>query len=354
MIKRYSTQHKFGQNSFMKTIIIFVLSLLLFQTVSARGKVITFGRKETGWMKIISALGREYLVTNSSISLIEENKITKELSHQFKCNDAVVLDNNIALATDSGIKLFQLSDNSLHDYHPDVINKKIIHVTVDALGHLWFCSEFEACFMIDDNDNIITKVTAPVLYSLASTPDSNVWVGTNIGLYKIPAKGTEIFRFAEEGLEGFDLPDNLVERLFADFKSNVWALMPNHVSFIPGKDFEGEIPSYNNIGTKENMIFDIAPLSQSQRSYMFATAQGLIYTADLKADEYNHTGEIHQTIKETAFLVTDDIIDKPASFKNEKVVLIKTVNKDTYFVTSVGLWKIRTAKLIKNIEKNLH
>ncbi len=84
---------------------------------------------------------------------------------------------------------------------------------------------------------------------------------------------------------------------------------------------------------------------------LFATLQGIIYTSNLKADEYNHTGEIHQTINETAFLVPDALIEKPEQFKNERVVLIKTIEKETYFVTNNGLWKIQTNKLVKNLAR---
>lgn len=315
----------------------------------AREVPVSFSKKHDGWLKILPGSKNSFLVSENDLELIEKNKTTQKLSFSFKCNDAVLFQNNILLATDTGIKMVNTASYTLQDMLPEKISKKVTHITVDALGNIWFAKEFEGCFMIE-KENIVTKVTAPVIYSLASTPDSNIWVGTNIGLYKVDMKNDAVQRFAEEALEGYDLPDNLIEQLYADDKSNVWVLMPDHIAFIPGKNFEGELPVYNHVGTKNNSIFSICALPNSPRAYLFATDEGIIYTPDLKADEYNHSGEIHQQIDETAFLVTSNLIDKPAEFKDEKVKLIKSEGKYTWFVTERGLWKIKTSRL----EQNLH
>lgn len=334
----------------MKLPLLLALYFYCIQGAFAFDAPITFAKKHSGWMKILSDSKKEFLVSGNGIELIEKNRTSEKLTFTFNCNDAVMLNENILLATGAGIKVFNTSDNSLKDYLPEISTKKITHVITDALKRVWFSSEFEGCFMIDGN-NVAARVTAPVIYSLAGTPDSNVWVGTNIGLYKISLKEDKVFRYAEEGIEGLELPDNLVERLFADNKSNVWALMPGQVAFIPGKNFEGELPVYNHIGTKNNSIYSICDLPQSSSAYLFATSEGIIYTSNLKADEFNHTGEIHRQINQTAFLITDDVIERPPEFKSEKVLLIQKVDKHTWFITESGLWKIKTGKFIQNLEK---
>lgn len=335
----------------MKKFLLLTLFFYYMQAAFAFDVPITFAKKHNGWMKILSDSKKEFLVSSKGIELIEKNKTVEKLAFAFNCNDATILNENILLATDVGIKVFNTSDDSLKNYLPEISAKKITHVITDELKRVWFSVEFEGCFIIDNNA-VFARVTAPVIYSLASTPDSNVWVGTNIGLYKVSLKEDKVFRYAEEGIEGLELPDNLVERLFTDNKSNVWVLMPEQVAFIPGKDFEGELPVYNHIGTKNNAIYSICDLPQSSSAYLFATAEGIIYTSNIKEDAFNHTGEIHQQINQTAFLITDAVIERPSEFKNERVLLIQKFDKHTWFITENGLWKIKTGKFIQTLKKH--
>ena len=283
--------------------------------------------------------------------------MAEKLAFSFNCNDASLLAGNIMLATDNGIFAYSLKKSSLKKILPEKLNRKVDHIITDAFNHLWFSSMFGGAFMIDSADNIEEKITAPAIYSLATTPDKNVWVGTNIGLYKISLSRTEINRYEEEGIEGYEIPDNLVEKLFADENSNIWALLDGVTVFIPNKKTEN-VPSYNYMGDKENHIIAISEIPASSESYLFATARGIMYTADLNGYKNINAGEIHQAYHETAYLLPENIFEKPLSLKNDTVINITNVNGSTWFITENGLWKMSTKKLVKKLKKafpgNIH
>src|SRR5690606_36803796 len=98
------------------------------------------------------------------------------------------------------------------------------------------------------------------ILTLAATQDSNVWIGTNVGLYKMSLKDYSTIRYAEEGYSGYELPDNIIEQLYEDPFSNIWVVMPDNISFKRGNNYTGENPTYNFIGVKNNKIYSITPI----------------------------------------------------------------------------------------------
>ena len=177
----------------------------------------------------------------------------------------------------------------------------------------------------------------------------NVWVGTNLGLYKVPVTG-EVLRYAEEGIEGFEIPDNLVEHLFADEASNVWALLPEQMAFIPSKTSGGDVPAYAYPG-KNAAVFSIFKLPLSETAFLLATAQGLMYMHGLNGAASILSGEIYQSFHETAFVVPDAVLEKPSELADVPVLSVHTLADKTWFVTSKGLWHIPTKKLLKQLQR---
>lgn len=313
--------------------------------------VVLFKNKQEGFLKLIQLQNKTYLITAYNISQIDKNHLVPKAEITDYCNDAVIFNNKIVFATKKGLSIFNANDNTIQPFLNVIVQNETNHVAVDELGRLWYSEIYRGCYMIGDNNQVFQKIEAPVIYALTSTPDSNVWVGTNVGMYKIPPHGSEVYRFVEEGLEGFELPDNLVERIFADETSNVWAVMPGYISFIPSSDFEGEIPNYSYVGNKENTVFDITKIPVTARSYLFSTNEGLIYTANIKGDEYNHAGEIHQVFHDNAVLLGDDLLKKPTVLKNNKVIAAKILNKEIYFITENGLWSVPIKNFISALNK---
>lgn len=335
----------------MKISFFTIILLVSVCFACAAERPLLFPQNQKGFIKIVAADHKKFVVTDNAVWLIEKNKLTQKSSFNFICNGATEYRDEIAMATDNGIKIFNAKDNNITDYLPKQIAGKINNIEADQQDHLWFTKEYEGCFAILDSNAILQKLKVPVTYCIARTNDSCIWAGTNIGLYKIPINGGKILRFAEEGIASYDLPDNLVERLYADSKSNVWAVMPEHISFISSADLNSEFPDYEYLGKKENELYSVTEVAQLHQAYLFLTSTGIIYINGLKAGELMRVGEIHQKIHETAFLLTDELIEKPSQFKNEKVVMIKTIGNETYFITQKGLWSVSTSKFTRDLKK---
>lgn len=333
-----------------KTGILFLM--LTFYSYAFSGEhVLLFKEAQKGYAAILSAEGKKIFVTENGMWVIERNKMEQMLHFNFTCNDAVVYKNNIVLAGNNGLKIIDVKNNTVTDLFKEKITGNINAVAKDQQGRLWFTKAYTGCFLILDSNTIIEKLRVPVTYCIKNTNDSNMWVGTNVGLYKIPVSGDAIKRFAEEGIASYDIPDNLVENIYTDSKSNIWAVMPENISFISPGDLNSEFPGYGYPLNNENNLYCITEMPGMQQGYLFATGKGIIFINGLKAGDIMRVGEIHQEIKETAFLLDDKTIETPAVLKNETITHIAPIGNEIYFITVKGMWHIKASRLANNLTK---
>lgn len=331
----------------MKKSILFIL--FSFSMVISFGKSAPafFSYKSDGFCKLVALKKSVYCITKSAIYKEEKSELKQLIILTSACNSAVANGDKIWLATEAGIVSFDSRSGTLSPILPEAIKGKITHIETDEFSNIWFTKEWEGCFKIDSLNSIQQIVKVPVTYSLTHTSDSNMWVGTNVGLYKVPVSGKEIVRYAEEGIADNDLPDNLVEQLYGT-GSSVWAIMPGHISHItPGED---DAPDFENIGNRDNELYDITQIPLQSQSFLFATKQGILYLPNVQNDERFRLGEIHQEVKETAFHLNDDAIRKPGTAKNEPVTSICFINEKAYFVTMKGYWSIPVSSLLKQLK----
>ncbi len=198
-----------------KFTLLFLLINLCLCTL-ANDPTYQFPTQQKGSIKLLSISNKKFIVTSEYIFEIKNGKIKKTTHLSFVCNDATVFNGDIALATDSGIIIYSVSRDIFRPYLTEYWNKKTDYIITDALNQLWVSSMYEGAFLINNDSIINLKIRAPVVYCIASTPDSNIWVGTNIGLYRITSNTLESRRYAEEGIEGYSIPHNIVEKLYAD------------------------------------------------------------------------------------------------------------------------------------------
>lgn len=333
----------------MKCAFLLVLAFW-FSGMAVANRVILFEPGQNN-IKLISVAGKMFLIAKNQLARVEKSRVASPMPFAFECRDAAVLKEKIILATNQGIKIFDPRENAVTDLLPSVIpQKNIDYVAVDKNQQLWYGSRLEGCFMVTDSNQVVVKVRAPAINCIASTPDGNMWVGTNIGLYKFPPNGKEIFRYTEEGIEGYELPDAMVERVYTDTNSNVWVVMPDNISFIAGSNPEGEIPKYDFVGNKGNILFDIAKVPVAGRSYFFATAAGILYASNIRGDADHHKGEIHHTFNERAVAISDTIIERPLALKEGPVLRIFFSGSETWFITEKGMWTVSTKKLLRRLK----
>ncbi len=329
----------------MKNITLIALLTCLCFYGFANDPIYQFPKPQKGTIKILSTSNKRFIVTPEYIFEIKNDKIKKTIHLSFVCNDATILNGYIAIATDSGIIMYSISLDNFKPYLREYWNKKIDYITTDAHNQLWFSSMYEGAFLINHDSIINLKIQAPVTYCIASTPDSNIWVGTNIGLYKILSKTLQSERYAEEGIEGYSIPDNIVEKLYADDDSNVWAQLSETIVFISSEQ-QSEPPAFDFIGDKENKLLSVVKLNTVKDGYLFATGKGIVFVKNIKALENHQSEEIHSTFEKKGVLLPDYAVKKPKEFKD---LLIKTIYLDkhfTWFITEQGVWKIKNKVIL--------
>lgn len=299
-------------------------------------------------VKMLAYNKETLVVTPQSVSRLVKGK-PEVIVAAGGITDAVVTGNELWLATYKGVQKYELGKKAIlkQTYFQDT---RIAALALDTYHRLWVATSFKGVFM-QQADSFEKKVNIPGAYSLACTPDSNIWVGTNVGLYRIAANDFSTTRYAEEGYSGYELPDNLVERLYADDASNVWVVMPDNISFKSNKKYQGELPSYAYVGDKNNELKKIVTLKGS--SYLFITQKGMYFLPSTSLKEEHHHGgsEIFSGDDAQAFAINGKHVSMPSKLTGASVQYAERVGNDLYFVTEKGGWKIKEKDFIKQITR---
>ena len=329
-------------------IIILSLLIFLFLRSYAHDPVYRFPKQQKGSVKMLSVADKNFIITPEYILQIKKDKVTKTVRLPFICNDAAVFNDDIAIASDSGIVMYSVSRNTFKPYLREQWNKKTEYILTNALNQLWFSSMYEGAFLIRHDSIINSTIEAPAIYCIAGTPDNNIWVGTNIGLYKIVSASMETQRYAEEGIEGYSIPDNLVEKLYPDSDSNIWAQLSETIVFIsPNQDEDAR--AFDYIGDKENKILGVAKLQALKDGYLFATGKGIVFVKNIEAFESKPVEEIHSSSEKKGVLLKNDAVRKPAEWKD---LVIKNIYSDkhfTWFMTEQGVWRVKNRNLLDGL-----
>lgn len=331
----------------MKFILTFLSSIILYTSVLAGESLFTLPQGRT--LKLLPAGNEVLFVRENGISVLEGKSIRPLISDAGTINDAVVKGNELWIATQDGLKI--VDRNSRQVKRTVFSHKRISALDKDVYGRIWIATALEGVYM-ESGDSFALKLNTNGAHALICTEDSAIWVGTSVGLYRLGATNFALTRYAEEGYSGYELPDNIVERLFKDEQSNIWVLMPDNISFKSSTHYNGEIPSYTYVGDKYNEIRTIVPLAQ--HSYLFTTAKGLFFLpSNALREEHQHDAqtEIHSNAGAQAYVLTSGQLCRPVSLQNEPVLFAGKVNKDIYFLTAKGGWKVAEKKLMKSILK---
>lgn len=334
----------------MKKILLSLATISLLQSVSAvaADKIVSnFNFVPTA---VCSNEKYTFVVKNNQIFQLKKDVLSKVVESNTSFNDAVVYNNQLWAATQSGIQVYDINKGYAQSKHL-LENKRVSQLTVDQHNRLWAALPLLGAYMKKDNDSFEVKVNAMGCYSIESTKDSSVWVGTSIGLYKLNESDFKYTRYAEEGHSGHELPDNIVEKLYKDDQSNVWVVMPDNISFKSSKNYSGEIPSYAFVGDKENNIRNIIPLPKS--SFLFVTDKSISLLASSELESHNHyqTEEVLTAHNAKAFGLNAEQLSAPNLLRNEPVLYAEKSNSKIYFITSKGAWSVSESAIIKKNTK---
>ena len=82
------------------------------------------------------------------------------------------------------------------------------------------------------------------------------WAGTATGLFRISKNG-EIQKYAEEGVAGYEVPDNIIDGLFCSPSGALTVAMPEAIAFfgMPDGEPEGHPEHFDYLGEPGNHVF---------------------------------------------------------------------------------------------------
>ncbi|MEI6410731.1 MAG: hypothetical protein WCR52_15180, partial [Bacteroidota bacterium] len=114
------------------------------------------------------------------------------------------------------------------------------------------------------------------------------WIGTSIGLSAIAPDGT-IQQYAEEGVKGFEIPDNIVEHILCLAKRKVLTItMPVALAFFDLN--QATLPShpdhFDYLGERDNNVLDASDATGG--SAVFATTLGGVLLVRLPGGPHDH------------------------------------------------------------------
>jgi hypothetical protein len=114
------------------------------------------------------------------------------------------------------------------------------------------------------------------------------WVGTSIGLTALMPDG-KLQQYAEEGVKGFEIPDNIVEHLICVSKRKILTItMPVALAFFDLN--QASLPShpdhFDYLGERDNNVLDAAEAADG--SIVFATTLGGVLRVKLATQAHEH------------------------------------------------------------------
>ncbi len=266
---------------------------------------------------------------------------------------ARVQNGQVWVATASGLYRF---DPSIPEKTFPVLfsGQPISALALDSSNHLWAGVTYQGAYRQETDDSFALKLQIPAISSVvAAAGDTNVWVGTNVGLYRMGIHHFTTTRYAEEGYSGYELPDNIVEKLFQDAAGNVWVLMPDHLSFKKSSRATGELPTFAFLGDRTNDIYAIQGVGSDW--YLFCTRKGLSFMPahPLEDDHVHPTTEVYSSEGLEARALTNQQLNVPESWQSEPVTQVFKSGRTYWFITPKGGWSVPEKKLRKKLHQLL-
>lgn len=299
-----------------------------------------FGQKD---LKYYSSIDNKIVVAGTNNLIVRENGNSINLEYDV-INKVLQTEKEIFLATKQGLMNYKFGGENKLQLVPtptkfnnpqitDVIYSEIdktIHISTNGYG----------CFKLV-NGKLEQSYSTPVANCLAETADSSIWIGTNYGLVRL--KNNEITRYSEEIVtQGFNVPDNIIEKLYVDPDNILWIVMSEAIAFATPSVYNSqsehtEIHSFPFIGSKSNKINGIAKSKKGDDFWLFATDEGLfmLYGLDIAEEHHEHG------MKDKLSSLEGDV--KRFKFENNETKIrdiIALSNGDVQIITEKSVWLI--------------
>ncbi|MCF6357780.1 MAG: ATP-binding protein [Draconibacterium sp.] len=192
---------------------------------------------------IIALSENLYSSTNSGIFLLNKNSKLTNITEQIELQTNLLILNFYSAITDElnqiwfttgqGLLKYTPATNKFELFNPagpdgEPISFLPLSINEDQTGKIWlgttygdlysfdkYQNEFELILYSDPNNKLksFTKI-----FSLCTSIPNQIWLGTNLGLYKLSTETGEIVRY----LKSDGLPNNVIYGVLADKNKNIW------------------------------------------------------------------------------------------------------------------------------------
>jgi hypothetical protein len=174
---------------------------------------------------------RTWLVTQKSILERQRNGFVRKMEVPGTIACAVMREQELWLGTDSGIVAVNpLTYATRRVALPTGEGYPAITTLFHTPAGAFYAGAADyGVFAYDPSGFRKVLGVAPVNAGLA-TPDSSAWIGTHTGLHHF--KNGQWTRYTEEGVANFEIPGNIVDKLFDDGRGNLWVITTDGIGVL--------------------------------------------------------------------------------------------------------------------------
>ncbi len=169
------------------------------------------------------------------------------------------------------------------------------------------------------------------------------WVGTNTGLMRIEKTGG-IQLYTEEGVGGFEIPDNSVDRLYCLDGGHLSVVMQEAIAFLEtsAKSVTSHAEGFEFLGKRGNKIFDqvLTPTGD----FLFLTADGLILMRQKELTQQHQHGATIEVYSNAG---------KPKIAQIKMNTSFESIWKKGFFDGKGNLWLASDTQVLKLSKKEV-
>jgi|GEM_PF-1147569 len=277
---------------------------------------------------------RTWLVTQKSILERQRNQFVRKMEVPGTIACAVMREQELWLGTDSGIVAVNpLTYATRRVALPTGEGYPAITTLFHTPAGAFYAGAADyGVFAYDPSGFRKVLGVAPVNAGLA-TPDSSAWIGTHTGLHHF--KNGQWTRYTEEGVANFEIPGNIVDKLFDDGRGNLWVITTDGIGVLNrgprAAGDHGHPPSVKFIGKPGNQVHGVQYLAG--KGFLFATGEGLLL---LPTDESHFEGHHAASDRVESPQLLVPVAPPGAGLAGFRPTLLATTGRQTHWLVGKG------------------
>jgi ligand-binding sensor domain-containing protein len=331
--------------------ITLIFSLFLGQNAALAQTQMTLPTAEKP-IDIIEFQRQIFLVTEHAVYVADKKEARKIFQSESGIKAAAATKTLLCVATGAGLFVTNstiITDNTAFKKRQLPTDKTdFVALKTDPTSpQIWVATRDNGIYIVNDStEKLMSK--ALFVNDIAVISPADYWIGTDAGL--VHRVSGETIRYAEEGVAGFEIPDNIVEKLHIINGEKLVVQMsgPLSIFHLAGEKTSAHGVNLGFIGTKGNTIFDLKGLPDG--AVLAATAAGLTHLPKhILADEHEHQG-FHEIFSEADRHEATKLDLGSLGFKNlEKSTIVRKILLDSrqnlWLATDGQLLSVKSKKV---------